>query len=87
MKTSEYYKTHPEARKKRLKQQAEYNKKPGQVARRVELNKANRKSHAAGKSRVGDKKDMSHTKSGRLVLESLTANRKRNGENGKSTKK
>ena len=86
-KTSKYYASHPEARKRRVKQQAEYNKKPSQIKRRVELNKANRKSQDAGKSRVGDSKDMSHTKSGKLVLESLSRNRSRNGEDGKSTKK
>ena len=32
-------------------------------------------------------KDLSHTKSGRMVLESPTKNRARNGQNGKSTKK
>lgn len=54
---------------------------------RVELNKANRKSQAAGKTKVGDKKDMSHTKSGSMVSESQKSNRARNGRGGSSTKK
>ena len=32
-------------------------------------------------------KDLSHTKSGKMVLESASKNRARNGQNGKSTKK
>ena len=50
---------------------------------RAELNKANRKAGTYGN---GDKKDMSHTKKGTMVLESQKANRARNGKSG-STKK
>ncbi len=50
---------------------------------RAELNKANRKAGTYGN---GDKKDMSHTKKGTMVLESQKANRARNGKKG-STKK
>jgi hypothetical protein len=85
--TSEYYKKNPEAKKRRLKQQAEYNKREDQVKKRVSLNKANRKSHAAGTTKVGDGLDKSHTKKGTLVNEKASQNRKRNGSNGKSTKK
>ena len=42
-KTSEYYKKNPKARKKRLKQQARYNKTPKGLAIRVNANKLNRK--------------------------------------------
>ena len=35
----------------------------------------------------GNPKDLSHTKSGKLVLESQSVNRGRQGANGKSTKK
>jgi len=38
------------------------------------------KRHAAGK-------DLSHTKSGKMILESSAKNRARNGRNGKTTKK
>ena len=41
--TSEYYKKNPEARKKRLKQQAKYNKTKKGLALRVNANKLNRK--------------------------------------------
>lgn len=55
---------------------------------RVELNKANRKAGSYGN---GDKKDMSHTKSGKLIKESQSKNRGRNGSGKggarKSTKK
>jgi len=42
---------------------------------RAALNKANRKAGTYGN---GDKKDMSHTKSGKLVKESQSKNRARN---------
>ena len=51
---------------------------------RVELNKANRDAKTYGNK---DGMDMSHTKSGKLVLESSKKNRARNGHNKKSTKK
>jgi hypothetical protein len=74
MKTSEYYKSNPEARKKRLKQQAKLNKTAKEKARRSELGKLNRKKGA-----VGDGKDISHKKDGTTTLESASTNRARNG--------
>ena len=50
---------------------------------RAELNKAN---YRAGTYGNGDGKDMSHTKSGKLVLELSRINRARNGKNGSSKK-
>lgn len=50
---------------------------------RAELNKANRNAGTYGN---GDGKDMSHTKSGKLVLELSRINRSRNGKNGSSKK-
>ena len=41
--TSEYYKKNPEARKRRLKQQAKYNKTKKGLELRVNANKLNRK--------------------------------------------
>ena len=73
--TSEYYKKNPEARKKRLKQQAKYDKKPSQVKKRVALNRDNRKRGTYGN---GDGKDVSHTKCGGTVLEKASTNRARN---------
>lgn len=73
-KTSKFYAANPEARKKRLEYQAEFNKKPEQVKKRVELNAANKSNHTSGKSKVGDGKDVSHTKSG-LRLKPASTNR------------
>jgi hypothetical protein len=66
--------------------QKEYNKKPSEVKKRVELNREARKRKIYGK-RHSSGVDLSHTKSGKLVLEKRSANRARNGANGKSTKK
>jgi len=93
-KTSKHYASNPESRKKRLAYQAEFNKRPDQVAKRVELNKVNRQNHASGKSKVGDGKDVSHTKSG-LRLKPAPVNRgsksdskgDRTARGGKSSKK
>ena len=71
--TAEYYRKNPAARKRRLKQQKEYQKKPGRVKKRVELNRINRK---VGKK--GDGKDVSHCKGGGTRLESASKNRARN---------
>lgn len=73
--TSEYYKKNPEARKKRLEYQKEYNKRPGQKAKRAELNRLNREKGTYGN---GDKKDVSHRKNGSTFLESQSKNRARN---------
>ena len=73
--TSDYYKKNPKARKKRLKQQAEYDKKPAQRKKRAALNKENRKRGTYGN---GDGKDVSHRTDGSTVLESQSKNRARN---------
>ena len=70
-KTSKYYASNPEARKKRLKYQAEYNKKPEQVEKRKALIKEGRKRGTYGN---GDNKDLAHTKNG-IVLKSPSKNR------------
>lgn len=71
-KTAKYYASNPEARKKRLEYQAEYNKRPDQVKKRIELNKINRDR---GQYADKDGKDMSHKKNGRVVEESASKNR------------
>lgn len=81
--TATYYKTHPEAREKRLKQQAEYNKTEKGLASRVAANKGRRQLGL----KKGDVRDASHTKDGKVVAEHRVKNRARNGANGKSTKK
>jgi len=73
-KTSKHYASNPKSRERHREYQAEYNKRPDQVKKRVELNAVNRKNHASGKSKVGDGKDVSHTKSG-LKLKSASTNR------------
>ena len=73
--TSEYYKKNPEARKKRLKQQAAYDKSPTQKKKRAALNRENRKRGTYGN---GDGKDVSHRTDGSTVLESASKNRARN---------
>ena len=80
--TSEYYKKNPEARRKRLKQQSRYQKRPSRVKKRVELNRINRK---IGKK--GDGKDVSHCKGGGTRLESASKNRARNRGKLKCKKK
>ena len=63
-----------------------YNNRPDQVAKRVELNREARKRKIYGKRHVNGV-DLSHTKSGNMVLEKSSTNRSRNGKNGKTTKK
>jgi hypothetical protein len=62
----------------------DYQSSPSRVKYRTDLNKANRDAGTYGN---GDKKDMSHTKSGKKEKEDQSKNRSRNGKNGKSTKK
>lgn len=73
-KTAEYYHEHPEARAKKAAYDKDFNKKPEQRAKRVELIQANRDHDKKnGKaSRAG--KDLAHTKDG-LKYKSVKANR------------
>ena len=73
-KTSDYYKKNPAARKRRLKQQAKYNKTKKAKDKRVELNRLNRQRGTYGN---GDGKDVSHCKGGGTVLEEASKNRAR----------
>ena len=82
--TSNYYKQNPEARKRRLKQQAEYNKTAEGMKIRTDANKLNRRLGTYGN---GDGKDMSHTKSNTLVKEKQSSNRARNGKGNNKRKK
>ena len=58
-----------------------YNATPKAKKRRAELNKINRQKGTYGN---GDGLDNSHTSKGRTVKEKASANRRRNGRNGKS---
>ena len=70
--TSEYYKKNPEARKRRLKQQAKYDKTKKAKKARANANKANR---ALGTYGNGDGKDAAHTGPNRAKLQSPSTNR------------
>lgn len=72
--TQTYYDNNPEARAKKAKYQAHYNKKPGQSEYRAECNKG--RSDLGLKK--GDKRDASHTKNGGMVAEDRSKNRARN---------
>lgn len=89
-----YKKNKASAAKKRAYDRAyskkKYGSKAGNTAKKRQHNKdsaqrwkARKKAGIAGKGGP----DMSHTKSGRMVKESRTKNRGRNGKNGRSTKK
>ena len=73
--TAEYYRSNPEARKKRLKQQARYNKTNNGLKIRVNANKLNRKLGTYGN---GDGKDAAHYKGSTTKgrLQSPSINRK-----------
>ena len=82
--TSEYYKKNPEARRRRLKQQAKYNKKKSSVKKRVELNRINRRKGTYGN---GDGLDESHCQGGGTQKEKASKNRARNRGKLKCRKK
>lgn len=73
--TSSYYKSNPEARKKRLKQQAKYNKTKKGIELRVNANRLNRQLGTYGN---GDGKDAAHYKGSKTKgrLQDPSINRK-----------
>lgn len=74
MKTSTYYKQNPAARKRRLQQQAKYNKTPRGLKIRADANKLNRALNTYGNK---DGKDASHTGPGKGKTENASTNRRR----------
>jgi hypothetical protein len=62
----------------------EYQSSPKRRSYRAELNAEARERGIYGKRKS---MDLSHTKDGKMVLESKSKNRARQGSNGKSTKK
>lgn len=70
--SADYYKANKESLEKKRAYQREYNKKPDQVKKRVELASANRKAGTYGN---GDGKDVSHKPGGRTVMEKASKNR------------
>lgn len=73
--STEYYRTHPEARAKKVRHQAKINARPSERARRAALNKERRARGIDGKGGP----DISHTVDGKTVLEDPSTNRARNG--------
>ena len=74
MNTSSYYKSNPQAKRRRLKQQARYNKTQKGLKIRTAANKLNRKLGTYGN---GDGKDASHTSPGKGRVETASTNRRR----------
>lgn len=82
-KSARYYAKNKTAAAKKAAYQRKYNKKPAVKKASEERWQERRKRGIAGKGGP----DLSHTRKGKMVLESRTKNRARNGHNGKSTKK
>jgi hypothetical protein len=78
-----YYRNNPEAYAKKLTYDTKENKSPTDKKYRANLADERRKRGMMGKGGS----DLSHTKSGRLVKESPSKNRARNGAGGRPTKK
>ena len=73
--STNYYRKNRSALMVKRAYQKEYNKKPSQVKKRVELNRENRRRGTYGN---GDGKDVSHKKGGGTTLEAQSKNRARN---------
>ena len=74
-KSAKYYAKNTKSRKKKKDYDTAYHKSEERKKYRAKLNKANRKAKTYGNK---DKKDMSHTKKGKLVKERQSKNRARN---------
>ena len=72
--TAEYYRTHAKAREKHREYQSEYNKKPEQVKKRVELIEHNREHDKKYGKASRNGKDASHTSNG-IVYKKASVNR------------
>jgi len=72
-KSTKHYKKNKESYKKKKKYDSEYSSSEKRKKYRVKLNLFNRK-----KGKKGDGMDASHTKDGKLVMESQSKNRARN---------
>ena len=82
--SAKFYHENRDAAKKKADYDKKYHATDERKQYRTELNKANREAGTYGNK---DGKDASHLKSGKLTKESQSANRARQGANGKSTKK
>jgi len=72
--SAKYYRSNPEARRKKAATDKKVNARPEQRAKRSELTTERRRRGIAGKGG----KDLSHTKDGKMVLENPSKNRARN---------
>ena len=79
--SAKYFASHPEARAKKNAYNKEYHSSESRKNYRENLNKINRRDNDSG---YGDGKDLSHTKSGKLVKEARSTNRARNGKGSNS---
>lgn len=79
-KSAKYYASHHEARKHKIAYDTEYGKSSERRAYRSKLSVLRKKKHLKGSTL-----DLSHTKSGKIVLEARSKNRARNnsGDNGR----
>jgi hypothetical protein len=77
--SAKYFQSNPKAKAKKDAYNKEYHSTPERRKYRSELNKENRKAGTTGNK---DGKDMSHTKSGKVVKENQSTNRRRNGKGG-----
>jgi hypothetical protein len=82
-KSAKYYAANPTAAAKKAAYQRKLNKKPAVKNASEERWTERRRRGIAGKGGA----DLSHTKSGRMVLESPSKNRARNGAGGKPKRK
>lgn len=78
--TAQYYASNPEARKRRVRRQAEINRRPAEKKKRRILARERRKRGIMGKGG----KDVSHRSDGSTFLESSAKNRARQGAGGKA---
>ena len=76
-KSARYYRSHPEARRKKSNYDTKFGKQPAQRKKRSELSTARRRAKAAGVNVQG--RDMSHGRDGSLRPESTKRNRGRHG--------
>lgn len=82
-KTAQYYRNNPKAAAKKAEYDTAYHSTPSRKKYRRKLAKARRKAGVMGKGG----KDMSHTKSGKLVREDASTNRARQGAGGRPKRK
>jgi hypothetical protein len=82
-KSAKYYAANPDAAKKKAAYQRKLNKKPSVKKASEERWTERRRRGIASKGGP----DLSHTKSGKMVLESPKRNRARNGAGGRPKKK